>query len=575
MFRTLAAFVLTVAAAGADAGEVSVIRIATVPAGAEVTGIAVNDLGELFFNAQHPAGKKELEGDGPAALIGYVDDIDIRNFTGASVAIPDEEARDKVHVARGEYVVLGMIGDELGDGTVLGGVYDAGGELMFVSNNVDYNAFIPLTATEAYLYTAFEGGDRAGVSALSRLKLRRAKGRWRGDLGQSKMMDLRSVDGGWRLCFGEISPWGTPIFSEEYPFYNTALWNHPDLHDDDDRPLSNQGNDMVDGMPRLMNRYLGKASNPYRYGYAIEMRDPAAEKSVDLVKRFALGRFSHENVAIMGDGRPVYQTDDDTARYTDAYWNTKTGGVFFKFVADNMADLSAGTLLAAKVTQDPGSDPRQTGFKVDWIKLAHGRDQQISKWIAEYDNIGPKDYEDGQSNFISDDDVYNWAEGKLKEDLNGDGKIGDYPDDRPAFLESRKAAAAMGATNEWNKLEGVTKVNGTVFIAVSEIAESMEKGWGHINWASGHKDESEQGHIALDKERCGAIYRAILTADYNVTRLDPVVIGTTTDGDKRCDDNGIARPDNLLGLANGSLLVGEDAGEHAHPVDMLWLIKWP
>jgi hypothetical protein len=194
MFRTLAAFVLTVAAAGADAGEVSVIRIATVPAGAEVTGIAVNDLGELFFNAQHPAGKKELEGDGPAALIGYVDDIDIRNFTGASVAIPDEEARDKVHVARGEYVVLGMIGDELGDGTVLGGVYDAGGELMFVSNNVDYNAFIPLTATEAYLYTAFEGGDRAGVSALSRLKLRRAKGRWRADLGQSKMMDLRSVD---------------------------------------------------------------------------------------------------------------------------------------------------------------------------------------------------------------------------------------------------------------------------------------------------------------------------------------------------------------------------------------------
>ena len=44
------------------------IRIATVPAGSEVAGLAVNNVGELFFNAQHPSGKGELVGDGPAAL---------------------------------------------------------------------------------------------------------------------------------------------------------------------------------------------------------------------------------------------------------------------------------------------------------------------------------------------------------------------------------------------------------------------------------------------------------------------------------------------------------------------------
>ena len=55
--------------------------------------------------------------------------------------------------------------------------------------------------------------------------------------------------------------------------------------------------------------------------------------------------------------------------------------------------------------------------------------------------------------------------------------------------------------------------------------------------------------------------------------LDPLVVGTTTDGKKRCDDAGIAHPDNILGLANGSLLVAEDAGKRAHPVDMLWLKK--
>jgi len=45
-----------------------------------------------------------------------------------------------------------------------------------------------------------------------------------------------------------------------------------------------------------------------------------------------MGRFSHENVAIMADQKTVYQSDD--------------GGnvVFFKFVATTAGDLSAGTL---------------------------------------------------------------------------------------------------------------------------------------------------------------------------------------------------------------------------------------
>ena len=82
-----------------------------------------------------------------------------------------------------------------------------------------------------------------------------------------------------------------------------------------------------------------------------------------------------------------------------------------------------------------------------------------------------------------------------------------------------------------------------------------------------------KGHIVLDKEGCGAIYKAILTDNYDIARLDPLVVGTTTDGKKRCDDAGIAHPDNILGLANGWLLLAEDAGKRAHPVDMLWLKK--
>ena len=64
------------------AGGDKMIRIATVPAGAEVAGIAVNQVGELFFNAQHPGGKGEVKGDGPTALIGYIEGMDIRTYDG-------------------------------------------------------------------------------------------------------------------------------------------------------------------------------------------------------------------------------------------------------------------------------------------------------------------------------------------------------------------------------------------------------------------------------------------------------------------------------------------------------------
>ena len=153
--------------------KAKMIRIATVPAGAEVAGLAVNRVGELFFNAQHPAGKGEVVGDGPAALIGYIDGMDIRTYSGKNVSIPSESSRTQVHVASGEYVILGKSGQKLGDGTKLGAVYDSKGELMFISNDVDYNAFVPLSSSEAILYTAFEGATRKGVSGISRLRLER------------------------------------------------------------------------------------------------------------------------------------------------------------------------------------------------------------------------------------------------------------------------------------------------------------------------------------------------------------------------------------------------------------------
>ena len=39
------------------------VRIATMPAGAEVTGLSTNKAGELFLNSQHPGGKNVFGDD--------------------------------------------------------------------------------------------------------------------------------------------------------------------------------------------------------------------------------------------------------------------------------------------------------------------------------------------------------------------------------------------------------------------------------------------------------------------------------------------------------------------------------
>ena len=218
-----------------------------------------------------------------------------------------------------------------------------------------------------------------------------------------------------------------------------------------------------------MTRYLGEFGNPYRYGYIVEVPEPTTEETPTPVKRYALGRLSHEVGLAMPDGRTVYLSDD---------WD---GGVFFKFVADRKRDLSSGTLYAAKLHQDATDDPAKAGFDVEWIELAHGEESEIESWIAEYDGQA----ESADADYITDDEVRDWANGEAD-------------DDRVAFLEPRKAAAAKGATNEWQKLEGLaTKPNpkpgDALYVACSNIHGTMA---------------DYDGDIQLEENAQGAVYEA-------------------------------------------------------------------
>jgi len=536
--------------------EMTLTRIATMPVGAEVTGISTNAIGDVFLNAQHPGGKNTFKGEAPPALVGYIAGFDP---SASSMSIPPEDQRSSVSTNSGEYVTFGKAGDVLGNGQVYGGVYDTAGELMYISNTPDFNGFISTGANSAYLYTGWEGAGRDGASAISKITLSRSGGKWSSDLASSKMLDLSSISGGAVLCSGTVTPWGTPLLAEEYFFYNTATWNHPDNHDADERAGYQGGNDITFIKPKNMSQYLGEMANPYRYGYMIEINNAASSDDEQLVKHFATGRLSHETAAIMPDNKTLYMSDDDSAVYSHKTYNTASGGVLFKFVADVAGDLSAGTLYAAKLTQDDSAVPAEAGFDVKWIELGHSNNAEIESWIAEYDDVTVADYVDGQTNYVSDDQIRAYAAGTA-------------PDSRAPFLESRRTAAAMGATNEWDKLEGVTSHGNSVYVAVSALRFTMDKTWGHKDWSTGVIDTSTAGDIALNAEACGATYVATTGDDYNITRLDPYVVGQT-DAEGRCEADLPANPDNIVALNDGSLLIGEDAGKKKHDVDMLWMVN--
>ncbi|MBT7938973.1 MAG: DUF839 domain-containing protein [Euryarchaeota archaeon] len=528
----LASFFVPLAIAEGTEGETpeSMTRIMMFPPDAEVTGMHIDVNGNFFVNAMHP------DDDHYKATIGVINGIDWNDLPSSvpelASSSSEEDIWHGIRTSYGEYQVILQSGDALSEGGVAGGIYAADdGNQLFISKKPDYNAFVPLNTdgSRGYLYTAWEERP-AGVSQLE-IEWNTTSSEW--DVLGGMMLDLSSINGGWVLCFGSLSPWGAPLLSEELYFTNTRDWNDEtyNYHYDQEK----------------LENYLGYYPNPYDYGYIVEIENSATAEP-DFSKHFAMGRFSHENAQVMPDERTVYLSDDG--------YDT----VLFKFVADTAGDLSSGTLYAARVAQDDSSDSAITGFDVEWMEMASSSNSDIENWIDEYDGITTEDFIAGQNSYITDEEIRDWAEGLLNEDMNGDGTIGYAADDRVAFLESRKAAAALGASDEWNKMEGVAfnpNAPDYLYMAMSVVGYDMSDG---------------QGDIDVTQNYCGIVYRLTLDDEWNADRIEPVVSGGpyTSSATYECDVNNLAGPDNLLVLDDGRVLIGEDTGKHESNMVWLW-----
>jgi secreted PhoX family phosphatase len=536
-------------------------RLATVPAGAEVTGAFLTDEGDLFFNVQHPsdansATDKINDKAFDKGTVGVLRGVNFNHLPKNVVSSPVPKSdfeRQTVVSAIGEYQILGQTNDtfanlgEKGLAKGLGVHYGIVTDEKIIENNApDFNGFVSTGEGQGYLFTNWESYP----GGMSRMKIEKDDfGSW--SVKDAMMVNFDNVAGTAANCFGSVSPWGTPLTSEEW-IVNTTVnsttspsWNDP-------------SNTRTDGIEALT---APDFPNPYRYGYIAEVTEPTSEAPV-VVKHYTIGRYEHENSTVMPDRKTVYASQDDT------------GGVLFKFIADTPEDLSSGTLYGAKLTQDKGSsDPATTGFDVTWVEISRGDNTTIEAWISEYDGIDTDDYDEGLSSYMTLEDVQAWANGDATYPSveNGGSTVtaGQPMDDRAAFLESRQAAKMKGATAEWRKLEGISinhdraleavgkeeavdnedVMNAFMYYGIADIDKTMIDGEGDIQLSARVKD-------------CGGIYRSKLEENYDIKRIEPVVMGGTyrssLTGAERCDVNQLSQPDNVIVMKDGRIIIGED-----------------
>ncbi|MEH7276919.1 alkaline phosphatase PhoX [Neobacillus vireti] len=295
-------------------------------------------------------------------------------------------------------------------------------------------------------------------------------------------------------------------------------------------------------------------ANPYFYGYTPEITVGKNGKT-SVEKHYSTGRFSHELAKVMPDNKTVFYGDD----------GGNTG--MFMYVADKEKDLSSGTLYAATFKQT-GTENGGSG-DLQWINLGHATDKEV------------KDIIDSGITF---NDIFETSDAPKEgftaiKTYSNEGKV-EYLKLKPgkekaaAFLETRRYAAMLGATTEFNKMEGLAlnEKDKKVYIAIADQSKAMEKD-------STGKDPAD--HIQLPKIKAGVTYQLDLQGGQkdsngkaiNSSYVAPSMSGLVVGEDLPAADaygntanvDKVANPDNLsYSEAMRTLFIGEDSGAHTN-----------
>jgi len=624
-------------------GEIK--RFSTTALGAEVTGPEVTDAGELLFSLQHPSrdNPKPFDKGAVGVFDGFTFEFDGANDDFSEVSVPKSESeRAQIRSGSGAWRTLVQEGEPIDGGTEQWGHPQtpdgedvsnfAGSQYGDIGYNPDMNHLVTVDddGLLGYLFTNVETspGDvvRTPLYRDDQGKIQADADNAINLVNQQNFRDL----GGTRVnCYGDHTPWNTPVSSEEdysHPRVMAeatvsdvdeadsgvglrgaaAFWNRPNPSEipgalDDifgDGGWYPQGAWALGGIETLaytlgvdpVDQEIGSNTieplgegypNKYRYGKQVEITEPTAEEPTP-VKHHVFGRAAWECPAFMPDRRTVYQASDGTNKG------------LYKFVAeepipeyDDRMDVR-GTLYAATVTNDAMGNPAETVLEIDWLPLGTASNREVEAWIAEYDGLTQVDYlethaetnwEDdleaalaeadeavamaGNQDYIPDAEVLEWAE-----QYERDGPDGvDEALRRVPFLETRAAAKEVGATIEFRKAEGIDVRDGArpgdfCYFGISELNSGMT---------------DENGDLQVSRVDGGLVYRAELEPDYDVSTLEPAVVGADATDGPGVSADAILNIDNVKVLRDGRVILCEDADQFGRefPNDSMWVYQPP
>lgn len=431
-----------------------------------------------------------------------------------------------------------------------------GKPVHYVSDAPDANSLLrPMKDGSLYLVSHYEYDslDNAGNPAWRRVPASMTLTKLYQNMktGELKIatvdkIDVSTVNGLWVPCNGSLTPWNTHLGSEEYePDARSFEFDTPDKPSQSTAHLKDFAKLYFDDE---------KKANPYYYGFIPEVM-VNADGTTRVVKHYSTGRRSNELMVVMPDERTAYFGDD--GEYT----------TLFMYVADKPRDLSAGTLYAAKFVQT--SAENGGAGNLEWIKLGHATDKEIKRIIDK--GIKFSDIFE-----VSNEPKEGFTPVKQYSGQSANyGKI-EYLKLKPgmekaaAFLETRRYAAMLGATSEFNKMEGlaVNAKDKKVYVAISDISKGMEK-----------NNQDPTDHIQLPKVKAGAVYELSLEPGQKSTAGEPINSGYAAVSMKalivgedlaqpdaygnKANVNKIAGPDNLSFSEDyRTLFIGEDSSQH-------------
>ncbi|NUB90754.1 DUF839 domain-containing protein [Haloterrigena sp. SYSU A121-1] len=631
-------------------------RFSTTAFGAEVTGPFVFDTGELLYSLQGPH-DDNLEPFNTGG-VGVFDDFRF-TFNGKNDEFdelePPRTDREEQQVlgAAGEYRLLVQTGDEINGGTERFGHPQTpdGQELVEVSeegydgigDQADMNFFVSTDeeGLEGYLFT----NNEIRPGGITRTPLYRDEdGYLQADLENAMELEntepFREIGGTKVNCYGDLSPWETPLSAEEeygHPRVNglatvsdiveqgsgvglrggSEFWNRPNIlevdpslqelfGDEHEYPMGlhnnrntekhayhlgaepiDQNEVEVEGEDGLETantpRPIGDEAFPnrYRYGKIVEVTEPTADVPTP-VKHHAFGRAAWECPEVLPDERTVYLASDGGAK-----------GIY-KFVAekpipecDDRMDVR-GTLYAMKATEIGEGPVAETDLDVEWLPLGTASNAEVEAWISDYDDVTQVDYLEthaetdwaddldqalleadeevainGNQDYITDEEIVEWAE--QYEERGPDGVDEDLR--RVPFLETRAAAKEIGASVEFNKAEGIdahdeAEPGDFIYFGISSLGGAMT---------------DEHGDLRFDEVQTGVLYRAELEEGYDVSRLEPVVVGPNESDPQSILDESLINVDNVMVMDDGRVLLCEDKGTfgRTYENDALWVYEPP